>query len=170
MSSSSVCDARLPDKVTRIAFDPTGAWPANNGASDLTVWEFTGKGPRGRSPRLLRGHDTVTALAWRSGGTAVRASGGPEGGVCGRDVGRGVPGRPMRPTWRYDTGSAVTALAWLDTDTLIAATRTGHVLGVATPSDTTKVTSAEVTPAKVTSAVLRVPAETAVPVPDQSPR
>jgi hypothetical protein len=99
-----------PDKVTRIAFDRTGAWLANNGASDLTLWEFTGKGPRGRSPRLLRGHDTVTALAWRPGGTAVRASGGPEGGVCGWDVGRGVPGPPMRPTWRYDTGSAVTAL------------------------------------------------------------
>jgi WD40 repeat protein len=120
------------EKVSRLAFDPTGAWLANDGAPDITVWDFTGKGPRGRSPRLLRSHDTITALAWRPGGGALLTSGGSEGAVCGWNVNRGVPGRPTRPIWRHDLGAPVTALAWLDRDTLVAATRHGQVLRIAT--------------------------------------
>jgi hypothetical protein len=38
-------------------------WLTNNGVPDITVSDFNGKGPAGTSPRLLRGHDTVTDLA-----------------------------------------------------------------------------------------------------------
>ncbi|GAA3513268.1 WD40 repeat domain-containing protein [Actinocatenispora rupis] len=49
-----------PDKVTRLAFDRTDRWLANDGAPEITIWDFAGKGPSGTSPRLLRGHDVVT--------------------------------------------------------------------------------------------------------------
>jgi|SRR5579884_1225219 len=45
--------AGYPDKVTCLAFDPTGRYLANDGAPDVTVWDFAGKGPNGTSPRLL---------------------------------------------------------------------------------------------------------------------
>ena len=37
--------AGYPDKVTHVVFDDTGRWLANNGAPDITVWDFAGKGP-----------------------------------------------------------------------------------------------------------------------------
>ena len=58
--------AGYPDKVTRLGFDPADWYLANNGAADVTVWDFSGKGPGGTSPRQLRGHDSVTDLAWQT--------------------------------------------------------------------------------------------------------
>ena len=52
-----------PAKVSRLAFDGSGRWLAADGAPEVTVWDFAGKGPEGRAPRMLRGHDTVTVLA-----------------------------------------------------------------------------------------------------------
>lgn len=54
-----------PGKVSRLAFDDSGRWLAADGAPDVTIWDFAGKGPHGSSPRMLRAHDTVTALTWR---------------------------------------------------------------------------------------------------------
>ncbi|WP_445519896.1 WD40 repeat domain-containing protein [Streptomyces sp. NEAU-174] len=53
-----------PEKVSRLAFDDTGFWLAADGAPDVTVWDFSGKGPAGTAPRSLRCHETITALAW----------------------------------------------------------------------------------------------------------
>lgn len=38
------------EKVSRIAFDDTDLWPAADGASDVTVCDFSGKGPEGTEP------------------------------------------------------------------------------------------------------------------------
>jgi hypothetical protein len=56
-----------PEKVSCLTFDDTGFWLAADGAPDLTVWDFSGKGPSGTAPRQLRRHETVTAPAWRPG-------------------------------------------------------------------------------------------------------
>jgi WD40 repeat protein len=34
-----------PDKVARLAFDDTGRWLANDGAPDISVWDFAGRSP-----------------------------------------------------------------------------------------------------------------------------
>jgi WD40 repeat protein len=73
--------AGYPDKVTCLAFDPTGRYLANDGAPDVTVWDFAGKGPNGTSPRLLAADESATALAWQPGATPVLATGGEEGNL-----------------------------------------------------------------------------------------
>ncbi|MEY9863892.1 WD40 repeat protein [Catenulispora sp. GAS73] len=119
--------AGYPDKVTRLAFDPTGRWLANNGAPDITVWDFSGKGPGGTSPRQLRGHDAVTDLAWRPGGAGILASAGAEGGVCVWKPVTGIPGRSRRPRQRFELGAPATAVAWLDADRIVAADADGGI-------------------------------------------
>ncbi|MFD3614588.1 WD40 repeat domain-containing protein [Streptomyces sp. NPDC058676] len=71
-----------PEKVSRLDFDDTGFWLTADGAPDLTVWDFSGKGPAGTAPRQLRCHETITALAWRPGPAGHLASGGHDGTVA----------------------------------------------------------------------------------------
>lgn len=120
--------AGYPDKVTRLAFDDTGRWLANNGAPDTTVWDFTGKGPAGTSPRKLRAHEAVTALAWQPGTGGVLASAGAEGTAALWQAANGTPGQKMRPAHRFDLDGPATALTWLDSWRFVAATRTGTLL------------------------------------------
>ena len=116
-----------PGKVSRLAFDDTGRWLASDGSPQVTVWDFAGKGPEGRAPRMLAAHDTVTALAWRPGNGAILATGGAEGTVALWDAAAGAPGRPRTSAPRWELGDQVTALAWRGRDHLLAATRTGTI-------------------------------------------
>lgn len=115
-----------PGKVSRLAFDDSGRWLAADGAPEVTVWDFAGKGPEGSEPRMLAAHDTVTALAWRPGGSATLATGGAEGTVAIWDAAAGRPGRSRGPRTRWDLDREVNALAWSG-DTLLAATHEGTV-------------------------------------------
>jgi WD40 repeat protein len=116
-----------PGKVSRLAFDDTGRWLAADGAPEITVWDFAGKGPENREPRMLRAHDTVTALTWRPGGSATLATGGSEGVLALWDAAAGIPGRNRGPVRRWDLDEEATALAWAGRDALMAATRDGTV-------------------------------------------
>lgn len=115
------------DKVTRLTFDTTGRWLANNGAHDITVWDFTGKGPAGTSPRLLRSHETVTDLAWQPATTATLASAGRDATLALWRPALGVPGKPQRPTQQTQLDAPATAIQWLDTRRLLIATRSGTI-------------------------------------------
>ncbi len=116
-----------PEKIARLAFDDTGRWLASDGAPDITVWDFSGKGPAGTSPRSLRAHETVTALAWRPGSSAVLASAGAEGAVAFWQADSGRPGGRIKPTWMEELPEPVTALAWADPRTLVIADYEGRV-------------------------------------------
>lgn len=128
--------AGFPDKVARLGFDGTGRWLANNGAPDLTVWDFAGKGPASTTPRMLRAHDAVTGLAWRPGTGGTLASCGAEATATLWAVTAAIPGKPARPAHRFDLDATATAIGWLDHDRLTVATRAGtltsyHVGGAA---------------------------------------
>ena len=118
-----------PEKISRLAFDDTGTWLATDGAADITVWDFSGKGPRGTQPRSLRAHETVTALAWRPGPGGQLASGGDDGTVALWQATSGRAGDVLRPARILPAGSdaPVTALAWSGPHLLIAAYRDGQV-------------------------------------------
>ncbi|MBA4864076.1 hypothetical protein H1V43_22500 [Streptomyces sp. PSKA54] len=126
-----------PEKVSRLAFDDTGFWLAADGAPDVTVWDFSGKGPAGTAPRSLRCHETVTALAWRPGNGGHLASGGADGTVAlwyataGRPQQRLIPARELT-----GDGAGVAALAWAGPHLLIAAYRDGRVRAHGVPSRT----------------------------------
>ncbi|MFF4285743.1 WD40 repeat domain-containing protein [Streptomyces sp. NPDC001633] len=122
------------EKVSRLAFDDTGYWLAADGAADVTVWDFSGKGPAGTAPRSLRCHETVTALAWRPGGAGHLASGGHDGTVALWQATAGRPQARLRPVRTLDGDSAVAALAWSGPDLLATAYRDGRVRAHRLPS------------------------------------
>ncbi|MDH6129991.1 hypothetical protein [Kitasatospora sp. GP82] len=124
-----------PDKISRLAFDDTGRWLASDGAPDITVWDFSGKGPAGTSPRSLRAHENVTALAWRPGGSAVLASAGAEGTVAFWRAALGRAGGLLRPANARELPEAVTALAWAGPDRLVVADYEGRVEAWPLPDD-----------------------------------
>jgi WD40 repeat protein len=116
-----------PGKVTQVAFDDTSRWLAADGAPEVTVWDFAGKGPNGREPRMLRAHDTISALAWRPDGAAVLATGGTEGTLALWNAASCTPGRQHAPGATWDLGDEITALTWAGPALLLAATRDGIV-------------------------------------------
>ncbi|MBK9516919.1 MAG: WD40 repeat domain-containing protein [Anaeromyxobacter sp.] len=55
----------FPVKIRRLAFAPGALLLANDAGADVTLWDFTGKGPGGRRPIVLEGHaDQVEDLCW----------------------------------------------------------------------------------------------------------
>lgn len=133
-----------PEKVSRLTFDDTGTWLAADGAPDITVWDFSGKGPAGTKPRSLRAHETITAMAWRPGPDGHLASGGDDGKVALWRATSGRPGARLRPA-RVLPGpgrAAVAALAWSGPHLLTVAYRDGQIhahpvdeaLGVTVPT------------------------------------
>ncbi|MGQ0623206.1 MAG: WD40 repeat domain-containing protein [Sporichthyaceae bacterium] len=120
-------------KISRIAFDPSGRWLAADGGPEITVWDFDGKGPAGRYPRILACHRAITAFAWRPAGPAQLASGGSEGIVALWAASTGTEGKDMRPVREFDLGESITALSWAGPALLIAADRSGTVTALRVP-------------------------------------
>lgn len=128
-----------PGKISRLVFDPTGRWLAADGAPEVTVWDFAGRGPGGRSPRFLPGHDEVTALAWSPSRAGLLATGGSEGRVAVWQPGRGAPGKGQKPILVHDSrdrsGAAgrsvapagVTTVTWAGPDRLLIGLGDGRV-------------------------------------------
>lgn len=121
----------FPEKVTRLVFDDTGRWLANNGASDVAVWDFAGAGPGGRDAHLLPGHDRIRDLAWRPGSGAVLASVGSEGTVRVWTVSSKRSGLPQVRSFPFDDARSV---RWLDSERLIIARAGGVVTALSWPS------------------------------------
>jgi WD40 repeat protein len=129
--------AGYPEKVSRLAFDDSGHWLAADGAPDVTVWDFAGKGPSGTAPRLLNAHETITALAWRPGSAGHLASGDADGLVALWRATAGRPEKRMRPARTIQLSAAVAALTWASPRVLITADRDGRIEAHSVP-DTTK--------------------------------
>lgn len=115
------------DKVTRLAFDDTGRWLASDGAPDINVWDFSGKGPAGMAPRSLQAHERITALAWQPGPHAHLASGGDDGTVALWNAASGRPRMTIEPTRTLRMSDRVVAVAWAGPDLLITADCTGRI-------------------------------------------
>lgn len=122
--------AGYPEKVDVLAFDRTSRWMANGGTSEVHLWDFSGKGPMGRGPRTLPGHDgQLSALAWQPTGDLL-ASAGRDGGLALWAPSAPGPAR-SRVRTRLDAGARVTGLAWSPDGTrVVAGTVDGSVLAV----------------------------------------
>jgi WD40 repeat protein len=97
------------------------------GAPDITLWDFSGKGPEGTRPKMLRAHETVTALVWRPGTDAILASAGAEGLLAVWKAASGRAGARCRPVLEYEHPEPVTALAWSGPRSLISAGHDGTI-------------------------------------------
>jgi WD40 repeat protein len=112
-----------PVKVEQLGWHHSSRWLAVGNAGNVTVWDVSGKGPRGRRPKVLDGvTGKVTALAWQSAGDLL-AAGTSEG-----DLVVWTPGRSRSPRATLALGSPVSALDWSPNGTrLLAGTAAGRV-------------------------------------------
>jgi WD40 repeat protein len=86
-----------PNKIAAVAFDSAGAWLANSGSSEITVWDFRGAGPRGRAPVLCVSEvnsDEPVCFTWHPS-APVLFIGWHTGQVTSHRVDAGIPGRPL---------------------------------------------------------------------------
>lgn len=109
-----------PTKLSALAFSPDSGLLASGGGSNVTVWDFTGKGPRGSTPRLLAAHDqAVTALAWSPGGDLL-AGAAADGRVALWAPRRATPGQPAAAIELLARDCAATTVGWDGAGRLLA--------------------------------------------------
>ena len=102
-------------KIRELAWDAASRYLASGGGEIITVWDVSGKGPRGTTPKQLEGHTArITQLAFQNRGPLL-ASGGADGRVFIWDLVKSQRHRhELSPT------SSVAALAWSSDDAVLA--------------------------------------------------
>jgi WD40 repeat protein len=108
-------------KVRELAWNGSGRLLATGGGPDVTVWDFSGRGPAGQRPRVLSAHGRpVAALAFQHRGNLF-ATADQEGKVA--------LWKPLKSTQVLavaQTADPVSVLAWHPSDEVFV---TGHASG-----------------------------------------
>ena len=116
-----------PLKPSTIAWSHDSSMLATGGGKEITVWEFSGKGPEGSAPLVLEGHQNpVTHVAF-SPLVKVLASGDRDGQIL-----IWFPDDANTPVRRHSLSARIEALAWVpDVDSaslrLVACDAEGNV-------------------------------------------
>ena len=118
-----------PTKVRELSWDASGRYLATGGGTQPVIWDCAGKGPEGRTPLTIDGHDDVlSAVSFAPAGSRL-ACADQSGRVTIRDI---VGTRPRPPLGALEFGEGVSGLAWsLDARRLAIAGRHGGVALVA---------------------------------------
>jgi WD40 repeat protein len=124
----------FPSKITRVAFDHSGKFLANDGAPEVCVWNFGGKGPRGRSPVLLipqenQGISTIADFAWHPSQTMLAVAWESDGLMVYLPS-TGSEGKPLKPLETiHRSEGRLRSITWNhDFDVIIAADSAGSIL------------------------------------------
>lgn len=112
-----------PIKVRALSWDGSSRYLATGGSSDVTVWDFTGRGPAGSTPIVMESHkDFISVLAFQHNGPLI-ASGARDGTIRLWDV-----GAPKTPPARGRHVGEVTNITWNDDDDAFATSdANGHI-------------------------------------------
>lgn len=115
-----------PSKVRTMAWSAKAGVLATIAGDMLVLWSFTGAGPAGKKPAMLKGHrEEVLAVAAQERGPLL-ASGDADGVVAVWS-----PQGRSRPLTTVDLGDAVEQLAWAPCDrVLLAACAGGEVVAL----------------------------------------
>ena len=106
-----------PSKISRVAFDSTGRFLANDGAPEVSVWDFRGKGPSGTAPVLLvpsdrSGDPEIGSFSWHPSKPLI-AVGWDDGDCLIYRPTDGVHGKPLGALDQvFAADSSVEALHW----------------------------------------------------------
>lgn len=121
----------FPRKITISNFNIDGKWLANNGADEVTVWSFAGKGPKGRSPVILAKHvGGGTAISWNPVQPNLLATGDSIGQLRVWDLKLGLEGKPLIPFQNHEpvSNSPIKAILWNSTGDSITAVHSDGVV------------------------------------------
>jgi WD40 repeat protein len=111
-SGNELSMSGYPSKITTLAFSPDSTLLASGGGTDVTVWSFTGQGPRGSTPRILAAHErAVSVVSWSPDGGMLAAC-ADDGRVAVWEPTRGQPGRPLDAIDEVIRPASATALCW----------------------------------------------------------
>jgi WD40 repeat protein len=87
-------------KILQIAWSRDSRFLAVGNPGEVTVWDFSGKGPRGSKPSQFTGHERrIVALAYQPGGRRLMSA-GAEGTLCLWDP---MAKRRLISTMTFDT-------------------------------------------------------------------
>jgi WD40 repeat protein len=113
----------FPSKPRALAWDAEGKSLATGGDAVVSVWSFRGKGPEGKPPQLLTGHQALcTTLAFHPCRPRL-ASGSDDTTVL-----VWAPSSGNRPTARASLSETVTSLQWARSGSvLVAADAAGRI-------------------------------------------
>lgn len=107
-----------PAKIEHLAFRDDSHWMASACLDELTVWDFSGRGPKGTRPATGSAHDRhISCLAWEPSGTRL-LSGGADGRLVLWPSPRSV-NRPLEPEAVHEGEVAVAAVAWHPTGSTV---------------------------------------------------
>jgi len=111
-------------KVRELAWDPSSRYLATGGGRGIVVWDCSGKGPEGSTPRMLDAHTAfVSALAWQHAGPLL-VSGGYDGLLA-----LWSPARTKRAVAQVDLEGAVSCIAWAPSDQWLACGSSTGLIG-----------------------------------------
>lgn len=117
-------------KVRDLAWHQSGRYLATGGGEEIMVWDCSGAGPAGTTPRILQGHGgKVSALAYQRVGH-VLASGAQDGTILFWNA-----GKSSQPLRMVRLAAAVTALQWApDGKKVLVGCHDGRLAAAASPA------------------------------------
>jgi len=100
-----------PAKIEHLAFRDDSHWMASACLEELTVWDFSGRGPKGTMPATGNAHERhISTLEWEPTGTRL-LSGGADGRLVLWPSPRSVK-RPLEPEAVHEGEVAVATAVW----------------------------------------------------------
>lgn len=115
-----------PGKVRELSWDFRSRYLATGGGNAVCIWDCSGAGPEGSTPKMLAGQGgVVSAVMWQRRGTLL-ASGDSDGRVC---VWQPANRTPLIGGATFE-GTEISALMWSRDDKLIAVGSGAGAVGV----------------------------------------
>ena len=122
--------AGYPSKIERLVFRDDSRWLAVACLDEITVWDFSGKGPAGTAPASASEHDEhIEDLAWSPSGNHV-ATGGGDGLTIVWPAPKRA-GQDLSPITAVESDASTSRLRWVSDNGLLIGRADGGIVKLA---------------------------------------